>query len=520
MPDRVRVERALVSVSDRTGLSEFCGHLHAMGVEMISTGGTASAIRDAGFPVVEISDVTGVPEMMGGRVKTLHPAVHGGLLADCSDAEHRAAMERHGIPRIDLVAVTLYPFAANRVGDSGFADPIAAIDIGGPAMMRAAAKNCERVLVLSDTGQYSEAVDELRANDGCTTLRFRRRCAARAFATTAALDVAVANRTWSQWAEGPPPRLLLSGEFRTKLRYGENPHQTAEMFAVEGAGDPGAFEQLQGGPLSYNNLCDIDAAVSAVDEFAGESEVGCVIVKHGSPCAAALGETSREAFEGAWAGDPESAYGGIVGFSGEVGDETASALASKFVEIVVAPGYAEGARRELSARRNLRVVRSVPTSAGSRQFRMIRGGVLVQDSDRARADLARFRAASDRHPTATERASLWFAWRVVAHARSNAVVIARGSRTVGIGAGQTSRVEAVRQAVARAGGNEGAPTTGDLVMASDGFFPFRDSVELAGEAGVRAVVHPGGSKRDQEAIDVANAAGMAMVITGRRHFRH
>ncbi len=516
MPDgRVRVERALVSVADREGLGAFARGLASLGVELVSTGGTARAMRESGVEVREVAALTGMDEMLDGRVKTLHPAIHGGLLADLGNPDHAAALEARGIPRIDLVAVNFYPFRKMRDQGRDEAACIEAIDIGGPAMLRAAAKNSLRVLPVPDPSDYPEVIGHLSQYGGESSLEMRRRMAAKAFAATAAYDAAVA--AWAlRWRpETDIGHPLLAGGGAVELPQGENPHQRGWLHRL-GGGVAGA-ERLSGPGMSYNNYLDADCAWRTAGEFAGEEGVSCTIVKHGTPCGAAVAGSAAEAFHLAQTADAESAFGGIVGFGGTVDRAAAEALAQKFLTVVIAPDYSDEAVSLLAERDSLRALKAQWEEESTTLLRSVAGGVLEQTPD-SLADSTAMETVTGRAPSDAERTSLEFAWRLARCARSNAIVLARGTASAGIGSGQTSRVEALRGALARAlasgVGGEG------LCMASDGFLPFADSVHLAAEAGVRAVIQPGGSKRDEEVIEAADAAGMAMVFTGRRHFRH
>ncbi len=527
--DLVRVERALLSLSDKSGISGFARSLSERGVEILSTGGTAAAVRSAGLPVIDVEEVTGMMEMMDGKVKTIHPAIHGGLLADVSNPSHALAMERYQIPRIDMVVVTLYPFEATLERRGGTEDCIENIDIGGSALIRAAAKNHQRVVAVTDFEQFGEVIAELNAHEGCTTLPFRQRFASRAFARTAVYDIAVANWAWSEWGQGFAPEFLLGVGRRSKLRYGENPHQKGAVYLARGAGPSAATaRKLQGKALSYNNLMDADAAVAIASAFDPAERPACAIVKHGNPCGAALGSSPSEAFQRALVADRTSAFGGVAAFNTDIEEETAESIAGVFLEVVLAPSFGRGARTILQDSKNLRVLETggLPLADGrDLRVRSVAGGILVQERDHGRIDASGLKVVTSREPSETEIAAMLFAWRVVKHAGSNAVVIAREGETVGIGAGQPSRVGAVKMALAGANANlESAglrvSPEGPAVLASDAFFPFADSVELAAKAGVRAIIQPGGSIRDEEIIKAVNSAEMAMVFTGMRHFRH
>jgi len=512
------VKRALVSVSDKTGVVELARGLAALGVEIVSTGGTAAALRGAGVAVTPLSEVTGFPEILGGRVKTLHPAVHGGLLAVRGDAAHEAELARHGIGPIDLVAVTLYPFEAALARGADAATMIEEIDIGGVTLLRAAAKNFAGVVVLSAPAQYAPVLGELRET-GAVGLETRRRLAQDAFARTSGYDAAIARYLG---AEPFPQRLVLAFDKIQDLRYGENPHQRGAFYREPGAADPcvATARQLAGKALSYNNIYDLDAALELVREFSGPA---AVVVKHGIPCGVGTGDALRVAYLRAREGDPVSAFGGIVAFNRPVDAATAEALAETFLEAVIAPAFDEGARAALARKRNLRLMEVGAVGRGSDaaatgpglDLRRVRGGLLVQDRDALDLDDARLTVVTSRAPTEHEWVDLRFAWTVCRYVRSNAIVLARDRQVVGVGAGQMNRVEPVRLAVKQAGER----ATG-AVMASEAFFPFPDAVEVAVAAGVTAVMHPGGATRDAEVAAVAEAAGITMVTTGIRHFRH
>ena len=523
-PDLVAPRRALVSASDRTGLVPFAEDLARRGVALVSTGGTARDLRAAGLDVSEVSEVTGQPEMMDGRVKTLHPAIHGGLLAQRD--RHAADMEAHGIEGIDLLVVNLYPFeAALERGASG-AELVETIDVGGPAMIRAAAKNHAWVAVAGDAEGFAAVLSDLDAHGG-TRLATRRALAARAFARTAAYDAAIAG-----WMAGsadpptqPPGHRVVGGRLIGALRYGENPHQRA-AFYEGGAPRPGVAtaRQIQGKALSHNNIADADAAIEAVAEIAGEGPA-CVIVKHANPCGAALGESAADAYRRAFDGDRESAFGGIVALGVELDEAAARAIAEVFAEVVVAPSVSERAREVLAAKPNLRVLLTpLPDPAAPGEaVRSVAGGLLVQDRDAGRIGRNDLRVVSRRAPTPEEVDSMLLAWRVAKHVRSNAIVLARNGRTVGVGPGQTSRVGSVRIALRKAaemGEVVGGEPARGAALASDAFFPFADGIEAAARGGVGAVIQPGGSRRDDEVIAAADAAGIAMAFTGLRHFRH
>ncbi len=517
------IRRALLSVSDKAGLVELARGLADLGVTLLSTGGTRKALADAGLPVTDISDVTGFPEVLDGRVKTLHPKVHGGILAVRSNPQHARTIAEHGIEPIDLVVCNLYPFEATvaRAG-STHEDVVENIDIGGPSMVRSAAKNYHDVAIVTDPGQYAAVLEELRGQGGLS-LETRERLAAAAFARTAAYDAAIAAYFAGRAgdSEAFPPRLDLRLERRTALRYGENPHQKAAFYAEPGVGGAcvATAESLHGKELSYNNLLDLDSALNLVREFA---EPAAVVIKHNNPCGAAVGTTLAEAFRKAYEGDPLSAFGGVLGFNRELDEATAMQITepNSFVECVIAPGYSEAAFRVLTTRpswkKNVRILKTGPLDArpGGPDFRRVDGGLLVQDRDHGGGDFAA-KVVTKRPPSPEEMADLRFAWVVCKHVKSNAIVLAKGGKVLGVGAGQMSRVDSVHLAARKAG--EGARRS---VMASDAYFPFRDNVDAAARAGVTAIVQPGGSVRDQESVDACDEHGLAMVQTGVRHFRH
>ena len=508
--------RALLSVSDKSGLTDFATSLHELGWELVSTGGTARVLREAGLPCTDVSAVTGFPEMLDGRVKTLHPAVHGGLLARRDLPEHMAAIAAHGIQPIDLVCVNLYPFRRTaRTAGVAPEDVIEQIDIGGPSMIRSAAKNFASVAVVVDPADYPRVIDAIRTNANALTLR--RELAAKVFAHTAAYDAEIAAWFAAQRHELFPERLILSFERKQSLRYGENPGQLAAFYVEEPGAGLSALKQVGGKELSFNNLLDLEGALLATGQFAGET--CCAIVKHTTPCGVATGRTAVEAYRKALACDPMSAFGSVIAFTAPVDAEAARAVAALFVECIVAPSFSEEALVVLGEKKNLRVLEgSARSRAGALDYKRVRGGLLVQDLAASPLDETNWEVVSRRPPTKEERADLLFAWRTVASVKSNAIVLTRDGATVGIGAGQMSRVDAAFVAVhkARTAGHE----TKGTVLGSDAFFPFRDGVDQAAEAGVRAIVQPGGSVKDPEVIAAADEHGIAMVFTGRRTFRH
>ena len=530
--DIVRIGRALISVSDKTGLLDLARALKPFGVELLSTGGTAAALSGAGFAVVDVAQLTGFPEMMDGRVKTLHPRVHGGLLAVRSEPAHQAAMIANDIPPIDLLVVNLYPFEATLKRGASFDDRIENIDVGGPAMIRAAAKNHDDVVVIIDVDDYSALIDELQRNEGTTSLAFRRRMAQKAFARTAAYDAAISN--WlAQEIHGPAPKWravggILHPSFGV-LRYGENPHQRAALYLTSET-RPGVAtaRQIQGKELSYNNINDTDAAYELVAEFDPGTSAAVVIVKHANPCGVAIGESLLDAYAKALSSDPVAAFGGVVALNRRLDAATARKILEVFTEVIIAPEADDEALAILAAKRNVRfmLAGSLPDPAlPALTARTVAGGLLVQDRDNGVLEEEALKVVTKRAPTSREKADLMFAWAVAKHVKSNAIVYARDGATVGVGAGQMSRVDAARLAARKA--EEGAemagwpePRTRGSVVASDAFFPFPDGLIATIEAGATAVIQPGGSVRDGEVIAVADEAGMAMAFTGLRHFRH
>ena len=520
------IRRALVSVSDKTGIVRFAATLAVRNVALISTGGSARALTDAGLPVTEVAAVTGFAEMLDGRVKTLHPAIHAGVLARRDRPDDLAALAERGIAPIDLVICNLYPFEEKVASGAGAAECLENVDVGGVALIRAAAKNHEAVTVVIDPGDYDAVLAAIAENDGAVATALRRALARKAFALTASYDAAIA--AWMAHEEGVvfPETTILAGRLAQRLRYGENPHQAAAFYRT-GDGRPGVAtaRQLQGKELSYNNYGDADAAFELVGEFA---EPAVAIVKHANPCGVAFGETLRAAWDKALACDPVSAYGGVVAVNRPLDMATAEAIGRLFIEVVIAPAVEEKAAAILASRTALRVLVTGglpdPTAPG-KSFRSVAGGILVQERDRLQVGCDGLRTVTRRAPSEAEIADLLFADKVVKHVKSNAIVFARSGATVGIGAGQMNRVDSVRigaaraAEIARAAGLAESPTAGS-VLASDAFFPFADGVEAAIEAGVTAIVQPGGSIRDNDAIAAADAAGIAMVFTGMRHFRH
>ncbi|WP_439499915.1 bifunctional phosphoribosylaminoimidazolecarboxamide formyltransferase/IMP cyclohydrolase [Bosea sp. (in: a-proteobacteria)] len=530
MPNELRrVERALLSVSDKTGLIAFARALHRLGIALVSTGGTAKAIAEAGLPVTDVSDLTGFPEMMDGRVKTLHPKVHGGLLAIRSHPEHQASMLGHGIAPIDLLVVNLYPFEATVAAGKGYDDCIENIDIGGPAMIRAAAKNHNDVAVVVDASDYASVLGELESQKGATTLTLRRKLAQKAYARTAAYDAAISNWFAGELKETAPDYRALGGHLAESLRYGENPHQWAAFYRTpESRPGVATARQVQGKQLSYNNINDTDAAFECVAEFAPAASAACVIVKHANPCGVASGSSLLEAYEKALACDPISAFGGIVALNRKLDAQAAKKIVEVFTEVIIAPEADEEAIAIIAAKKNLRLLLTggLPDPRlGGLSLRTVSGGFLAQARDNAVVDDMERKVVTKRAPSEAELADLRFAFRVAKHVKSNAIVYVKDLATVGIGAGQMSRVDSSRIAAWKA--SEAAKAAGvpeslakGSVVASDAFFPFADGLLAAAEAGATAVIQPGGSMRDDEVIKAANEAGLAMVFTGHRHFRH
>jgi phosphoribosylaminoimidazolecarboxamide formyltransferase/IMP cyclohydrolase len=524
-----KIRRALLSVTDKSGLVEFAQALTSFGVELISTGGTARTLREAGLAVKDISDLTGFPEMLDGRVKTLHPKVHGGLLYIRGNAEHEAAVSEHGIQPIDMVVVNLYAFEKTAAQPGvAFGHLIENIDIGGPSMVRSAAKNFEDVAIVTRASDYSALSDELKANGGALSRETRWRLAKQAFATTAAYDTAIAS-TLDRIAGAPEPKeaakqddgtfpqtLRISYGMAQSLRYGENPHQKAALYADgSGKGIAGA-KQLQGKELSFNNLVDLDACWELAQELKpSEADLPALaIIKHTNPCGAATGSTVLEAYKKALECDPVSAFGGVIGINQVVDGEAAEEIAKLFVEAIAAPGFTPDALARFGAKKNLRLV-EIHAAAPKPVVKQVSGGLLLQDADTGRIVESELKVVTKRAPSAEEMRSLVFAWRVCKHVKSNAIVYARDGQTVGIGAGQMSRVDAAKFGAMKAV----LPLKG-TVAASDAFFPFPDGLQAVAEAGATAVIQPGGSVRDEEVIKAADELGIAMVFTGMRHFRH
>ncbi|TDE36030.1 bifunctional phosphoribosylaminoimidazolecarboxamide formyltransferase/IMP cyclohydrolase [Antarcticimicrobium sediminis] len=529
MTDLYPVRRALLSVSDKTGLIELGQALAARGVELISTGGTAGALRNAGLEVRDVSEVTGFPEMMDGRVKTLHPMVHGGLLALRDDASHVAAMDTHLIAPIDLLVVNLYPFEETVAKGADYETCIENIDIGGPAMIRAASKNHAFVNVVVDVADYDALLAELDANDGQTTYAFRQNLALTAYSRTAAYDAAVSAWMAATLEDEAPRRRAFAGTLAQTLRYGENPHQKA-AFYVDGSARPGVATALQhqGKELSYNNINDTDAAFELVAEFSPEDTAACAIIKHANPCGVAKGATLLEAYKSAFDCDRTSAFGGIVALNKPLDAETAQEITGIFTEVVIAPGASDEAKEIFAKKKNLRLLTTdgLPDSRiGGKTFRQVSGGILVQDKDNGFIDLDDLKVVTKIAPTEDQMRDLLFAWKVAKHVKSNAIVYVRDQATVGVGAGQMSRVDSALIAAKKAERMAEAlglakPLTIGSAVASDAFFPFADGLLEAAAAGATCVIQPGGSMRDDEVIAAADEAGLAMVFTGMRHFRH
>jgi phosphoribosylaminoimidazolecarboxamide formyltransferase / IMP cyclohydrolase len=530
--DNVRIGRALLSVSDKTGLLDLARALKPFGVDFLSTGGTAAALDAAGFVAVDVAQITDFPEMMDGRVKTLHPRVYGGLLAIRSEPAHQAAMIANGITPIDLLVVNLYPFEATLKRNASFEDRIENIDIGGPAMIRAAAKNHDDVVVIVDVDDYPALIDELQRGQGTTSLAFRRRMAQKAFARSAAYDAAISNWLAQETHEPTPQWRAFGGVLHPSfgaLRYGENPQQRAALYLTAET-RPGVVtaRQIQGKELSYNNINDTDAAYELVAEFDAAESAAVAIIKHTNPCGVALGESLLEAYEKALSSDPVAAFGGVVALNRKLDGASARKIVEIFTEVIIAPEADDAALAIIAAKKNLRLMLagSLPDlRAPTLDVRSVAGGLLVQDRDKGVLEEGALKVVTKRAPTPREMADLRFAWRVAKHVKSNAIVYAKNGVTVGIGAGQMSRVDSARLAARKA--EEAAemaglpePLTRGSVVASDAFFPFADGLVATIEAGATAVIQPGGSVRDAEVIAVADEADVAMVFTGVRHFRH
>lgn len=529
IPDLVRVRRALLSVSDKTGLIAFARALSERGVELVSTGGTAKALAAENIPVRDVSELTNFPEIMDGRVKTLHPGVHGGLLAVRNDPDHASAMQAHGIGAIDLAVVNLYPFEEVRRSGAPYGAIVENIDIGGPAMVRASAKNHAFVTVLTDPSDYGAVLDALAAHDGHVPYALRQQMAAKAFARTAAYDAAISGWFAETLGVEAPAWRAFGGRLESVMRYGENPHQQA-AFYVNGDPRPGVASArvVQGKQLSYNNLNDTDAAYELVAEFDPARTAAVAIIKHANPCGVAEGATLAEAYGRALACDPVSAFGGIVAVNRPLDADAASEIVKVFTEVIIAPGASEEAQAIIASKKNLRLLLTDalpdPRAPGL-TVKSVSGGLLVQGRDNGVVDDLDLKVVTKRAPTSAELADLKFAFRVAKHVKSNAIVYVKNGATVGIGAGQMSRVDSSRIAARKAedaadAAGLSAPLTQGSVVASDAFFPFADGLLAAAEAGATAVIQPGGSMRDDEVIKAADDAGLAMVFTGMRHFRH
>ena len=528
MTDLVELRRALISVSDKTGLIPFAQALSDRGVELLSTGGTARALRDAGLSVTDVADITQYPEMMDGRVKTLHPAVHGGLLALRDNADHTGAMATHNIPQIDLLVVNLYPFEQTVAGGADYATAIENIDIGGPAMIRAAAKNHQFVAVVTDVQDYDALLTELAENGGQTRYEFRQGLALTAYARTGAYDAAVSNWMADALGQSTPRRRVFAGTCGVPLRYGENPHQSA-AFYPDGSAKTGVAtaRQVQGKDLSYNNINDTDAAFELVSEFGSDTPT-CAIIKHANPCGVARGDTLAQAYQRAFDCDRTSAFGGIVALNQPLDGQTAQAITEIFTEVVIAPGADDAALAVFAAKKNLRLLLTgglAAPGAAAQTVRQVTGGYLVQDKDTGTLGADDLQPVTQATPSKAQVDDMLFAWKIAKHVKSNAIVYVKNGQTVGIGAGQMSRVDSTRIAARKA--QDMAATLGTnenlvagAVVASDAFFPFADGLLTAAQAGATAVIQPGGSMRDDDVIKAADQAGLAMVFTGLRHFRH
>ena len=528
MTDLLPIKRALISVSDKTDLKSLVVSLVGYGIEIISTGGTASAIRQAGVKVKDVSDLTGFPEMLDGRVKTLHPRVHGALLGSIDSDIHRAEMEEYNIQPIDLLIVNLYPFSETVASGSSYDTCIENIDIGGPAMLRAAAKNHKFVNVVTEVEDYQVLLTELEKNEGQTSFDFRRNLALAAYSRTASYDSAVAN-WFRNHATKKTKSYTLSGNLVQNLRYGENPHQTASFYKKDGNtfGVTSSI-MIQGKELSYNNINDADAAINLALEFESEADAACVIVKHANPCGVAVGRTVKQAYLSALKCDRQSAFGGIVAFNKTLDEEATKSLIKIFTEVVIAPNVTEAAKKVFAKKKNIRLLTYGNDEAvGLKQDKLssVSGGFLVQSTDDSKINISDFRVVTERKPSPKEYIDLVFSWKVAKHVKSNAIVYAKDGITVGIGAGQMSRVDSTRIAAIKfqdmqKAESENINNVSGLALASDAFFPFPDGLVTAVKAGVSAVIQPGGSLKDQEVIDTANALGISMVFTGVRNFRH
>ena len=522
------IRRALLSVSDKTGLIAFATRLSQMGVELVSTGGTSKALAAAGLPVIDVSAVTGFPEIMDGRVKTLHPKIHGGLLAVRASTSHQDALKQQAIAPFELLVVNLYPFESTVARSASWDETIENIDVGGPAMIRAAAKNHDDLTVVVDPADYDAVLAEMAAHEGRTTDAMRRRLAAKAFSRTASYDSAISRWFAGQLNEPFGEFFAIGGERLQELRYGENPHQKAALYATPGQRrGVTAARQVQGKELSYNNINDTDAALECLGEFSSQEQAACVIVKHANPCGVAMGATGLEAYRKALSCDPVSAFGGIIAINRNLDAATAREITALFTEVIVAPSADDGALAILTEKKNLRLLLldEVHLASDGLSVKSVGGGLLVQTRDTASVDGMVLDVVSKRKPSMQELADLRFAFRVAKHVKSNAIVYAKDGMTVGIGAGQMSRVDSARIAVrksedAAAANGQAEPAVKGSVVASDAFFPFADGLLQAAAAGATAVIQPGGSIKDADVIKAADDAGLAMVFTGVRHFRH
>ncbi|WP_421362008.1 bifunctional phosphoribosylaminoimidazolecarboxamide formyltransferase/IMP cyclohydrolase [Agrobacterium rosae] len=528
-PDKVKIRTALLSVSDKTDIVELAGALAKLGVKLLSTGGTSKAIADAGLPVTDVSDITKFPEIMDGRVKTLHPNVHGGLLAIRDDAEHVEAMRAHGIEAIDLSVINLYPFEEVRAKGGDYPTTVENIDIGGPAMIRASAKNHAYVTVLTDPSDYPELLEALQADDGQTSYALRQRFAAKAYARTAAYDAVISNWFAEALSIETPHYRAIGGVLKEKMRYGENPHQSAGFY-LTGDKRPGVATAtlLQGKQLSYNNINDTDAAYELVAEFLPENAPAVAIIKHANPCGVATGATLLDAYKRALACDPVSAFGGVIALNRTLDAETAEEIIQLFTEVIIAPDVTEEAKLIVARKSNLRLLSAggLPDArAPGLTAKTVSGGLLVQSRDNGMVEDLDLKVVTNRAPTPQELEDMKFAFKIAKHVKSNAVIYAKDGQTAGIGAGQMSRIDSARIAAQKAEDAAKAmglaePLTKGSAVASEAFYPFADGLLAAIAAGATAVIQPGGSMRDQDVIDAANAHGVAMVFTGMRHFKH
>jgi phosphoribosylaminoimidazolecarboxamide formyltransferase / IMP cyclohydrolase len=520
------IKQALISVSDKAGIIEFARALSALGVNILSTGGTANLLAENGIKVTEVADYTGFPEMLDGRVKTLHPKIHGGILARRDLPEHAAAIQQHGIPVIDMVVVNLYPFQQTVAQDNcSLDDAIENVDIGGPAMLRSAAKNHKDVIVICDPADYTAVIDELESNKGELSYDSKFQLATKVYAHTAQYDGAIANYLSSLGADKQhatrnmyPQTMNLAFEKVQDMRYGENPHQSAAFYRDLNAPDGAlaGYTQLQGKELSFNNIADADAAWECAKTF---DQAACVIIKHANPCGAATGNNLMEAYDKALKTDPEAAFGGIVAFNRELDAQAATEVAKLFVEVLIAPSFSADARQILSAKKNVRMLQiPLGRSMNAYEIKRVGGGVLLQSPDTRNLALSELEVVTKLHPTPQQLQDMMFAWRVAKFVKSNAIVFCANGMTLGVGAGQVSRVDAARAAVMKA--QQAGLSLAGSAVASDAFFPFRDGLDVVADAGATSIIQPGGSVRDWEVIDAANERGLVMMFTGVRHFRH